>query len=251
MDAVSIIPPRAIAPVLVEWKLLLWWFGRSGHVRSLLSDEFDSGSTKLGGYAGSVSLILPQAPGSTFADHVVAEYRRILEEEAGFHSVEVIVSSVVSTLVSNGSINESEPRGSTCRALVTQVRAETGDWPGLVRAGLAAATGEHLVVLDVNRHYSPESLLQVIGPVSLGWILIWPWRCRATADRVWKAGCDHAWGLALISRMLLGTSDVFSGLFALRRCCLGFARQTSARPTVPAWFSTRCCDDRLAASTYP
>ena len=42
---------------------------------------------------GSVSLILPQTPGSTLADHAVAEYRRILEEEAGFHSVEVIVSS--------------------------------------------------------------------------------------------------------------------------------------------------------------
>ena len=116
--------------------------------------------------AGSVSLILPQTPGSTLADHIVAEYRRILEEEAGFRSVEVIISSVSDHDGSSGSIGEF--------GLDDQTRA-TGDHrsvqtmaigPSLVRAGLGAATGEHLVVLDVNRHYSPESLLHVIGPVS-------------------------------------------------------------------------------------
>ncbi len=40
---------------------------------------------------GSVSLILPQTSGSMIADHVVAEYRRLLEE-AGVRSVEVIVA---------------------------------------------------------------------------------------------------------------------------------------------------------------
>ena len=37
---------------------------------------------------------------------------------------------------------------------------------GMVRAGpggAAGATGDHLVVLDVGRHYSPESLTQVIA----------------------------------------------------------------------------------------
>ena len=50
----------------------------------------------------SVSLILPQMPGSNLADHVVAEYRRILEAVAGFQFVEVIVSSART---------ESGPRG--------------------------------------------------------------------------------------------------------------------------------------------
>ena len=36
------------------------------------------------------------------------------------------------------------------------VWSDNSEWPTLVRAGLAAASGEHLVVLDINRHYSSD-----------------------------------------------------------------------------------------------
>lgn len=165
--------------------------------------------------AGSVSLILPQTPGSTLPRQIVAEYRRILEEEAGFQSVEVIIPSVGNHDGSNGSINgfrSDDQRGE----LATTVRADDGEWPGLVRAGLGAATGDHLVVLDVTRHYPPESLLHVIGPVRSA-----EFDLAVAVPRNGGPGLA-SWarsrlGLGLMSRMLLGTSDLFSGLFALRR----------------------------------
>jgi dolichol-phosphate mannosyltransferase len=164
----------------------------------------------------SVSLILPQMSGSPLAENIVAEYRRILEEEAGFQSVEVIVSTVQNDGALNGQMNDTSFEDGVAGHILTQVRAEDGDWPGLVRAGLGAATGDHLVVLDVNRHYSPESLLRVIGPVSTA-----SFDLAVAVPRNGAPGLD-GWlrsrlGPALISRLLLGTSDVFSGLFALRR----------------------------------
>jgi dolichol-phosphate mannosyltransferase len=164
---------------------------------------------------GSVSLILPQIPGSTIADRVIVEYRRILEEGAGFRSVEVIVSSARNDRASNGQAKDSS---SEDRAgdLATEVVAEADDWPGLVRAGLEAATGEHLVVLDVNRHYSPESLIHVISPVRTA-----EFDLAVAVPRDGGPGLG-SWarsrlGPALLSRTLLGTSDVFSRLFAVRR----------------------------------
>ena len=67
---------------------------------SLTQDRRSSVGTR------SVSLILPQMPGSILTENIVAEYRRILEEEAGFHSVEVIVSSTHDGAGSNGAIKD-------------------------------------------------------------------------------------------------------------------------------------------------
>jgi dolichol-phosphate mannosyltransferase len=164
---------------------------------------------------GSVSLILPQTPGSVFAGHAVAEYRRILAEEAGNDSVEVIISSGRDDALSNGEltgIGSADEFG----FLVRHVRSEGSDWPALVRAGLGAATGEHLVVLDVNRHYSPEALIGVIHPVSTA-----EFDLAVAVPRKGRTSLG-SWvrsrlGFALFSRMMLGTSDVSSGLFALRR----------------------------------
>ena len=56
---------------------------------------------------GSVSLILPKTPGSTLTGHAVAEYRRLLEEDGGFHSVEVVISSSRDEAFSNGQLKAS------------------------------------------------------------------------------------------------------------------------------------------------
>jgi dolichol-phosphate mannosyltransferase len=164
---------------------------------------------------GSVSLILPQTPGSNLTDHVVAEYRRILEDGAGFRSVEVIIASAHNDKVTNGQIDDSACGDQTSHQ-ATHVRADATDWPGLVRAGLAAAAGEHLVVLDTSRHYSPESLLGVITPVRMAEFDLAIAVPRGGGPSL-GSRLRSRLGPGLISRMLLGTSDVFSGLFALRR----------------------------------
>ena len=90
-------------------------------------------------------------------------------------------------------------------------------WSSIVRAGLGAATGDHLVVLDVGRQYSPQSLTRVVAPVQTG-------DCDVAVAVPWHDGRPVFWwwrgpgaGVGLISRLVLGTSDVFSGLFALGR----------------------------------
>lgn len=93
----------------------------------------------------------------------------------------------------------------------TFVAADGRDWSALVRAGLGASTGDHLVVLDVARHYSAESLKRVLAPVRTGecdLAVAVPHRDQRPRPRV---------GFGAVSRLLLGTSDVFSGLFALER----------------------------------
>jgi dolichol-phosphate mannosyltransferase len=164
---------------------------------------------------GRASLILPMAPGSTLPVHVAAEYREILEAEAGLQSVEVIISRARDGAARNGQSKDPHFKGG-CGDLATYVTTDASEWPGLVRAGLGAATGEHLIVLDVNRHYSPASLLRVLDPLRSG-------QCDL-AVAVPVGGERNLWrsmrsglGIGWITRKMLGTSDVFSGLFALRR----------------------------------
>jgi dolichol-phosphate mannosyltransferase len=165
--------------------------------------------------AGSVSLILPITNGSAPDGDEVVAYRAILENQAGLESVEVIVSrgrrdAILSTQPQDESLDDPSAELGRC------VWSDNSEWPTLVRAGLAAASGDHFVVLDVNRHYTPESLIRVLDPIrgnQCDMAVAVPGRGRfrlASHLRSWL-------GLGFISRLFLGTSDVFSGLFALRR----------------------------------
>ena len=159
---------------------------------------------------GSVSLILPMTPGATLSRHEMARYRRILLDEAGLLSIDVIVVRHQD----DGFVAGQDPEEFT--GLATEIRSDASDWPGLVRAGLRVATGEQIVVLDLNRHYTAESLGRVLN-----------WIRTADYDLAVAVPCHRrlslqSWvrsrlGPALFSRMMLGTADVSSGLFALRR----------------------------------
>ena len=164
---------------------------------------------------GRVSLILPLLPGVALSGRSVADYRRLLQANGHFDSVEVVVAG------HNGQI---ETTAGTVDHLLDRelddgaihVTAEGREWSSIVRAGLRAATGDHLIVFDVGRHYRPESLTQVIAPVRTGFcdIAVAVPRQKRPPWLRWRR---RGFTLGLISRLFLGTSDVFSGLFALDR----------------------------------
>jgi dolichol-phosphate mannosyltransferase len=99
---------------------------------------------------------------------------------------------------------------------VTHVVADGDAWSVLARAGMLAATGDYLIVLDLKRQYSPELLTRLIEPV-----------CTGEGNLSVAVAHNHRsvllrwsrsrFGLGFVSRFFLGTSDAFSGLFALRR----------------------------------
>ena len=162
-----------------------------------------------------VSLILPLLPGRSLSAEALAEYRELLRANGQFDSVEVIVAGhdgdpIAQARAAVGLIDGEQDDGAI------HVKAAGREWSSMVRAGLRAATGNHLVVLDVGRRYSPRSLTEVIAPVRTG-------RCDVAVAVPWHDGPDlfrrarRAFGLGLISRLILGTSDVFSGLFAFDR----------------------------------
>ena len=145
----------------------------------------------------------------------VGEYREILAKQAGFQSIEVIIARGRDDASSNGQPKDGQIAGGL-EEIATQVTALASEWPALVRAGLGAASGEHLVVLDVSRHYSPEALVRVIEPVrgrQFDLAVAVPHPGRSSLARWVRSRL----GIGLVSRLLLGTSDVFSGLFALSR----------------------------------
>jgi dolichol-phosphate mannosyltransferase len=162
-----------------------------------------------------LSLVLPLRAGRSLSAGTVAEYRDLLRADGHFESVEVIVAGHAGDAQAPYGVTERFVDGEPCDG-ATYVTAEGGEWSSIVRAGLRAASGDQLVVLDIGRNYSPKSLADVIDPVRTG-------HCDIAVAVPSRDGPDllkwgrPAFSFRLISRLILGTSDVFSGLFALDR----------------------------------
>src|SRR5262249_6100954 len=102
-----------------------------------------------------LSLVLPLIPGRSISAGTLAKYRDLLRAEGHFESVEVVVAGHPG----HEAVAESETESSASGHLfdgTTYVTADGRNWSSVVRAGLSAATGDQLVVLDIGRHYSPE-----------------------------------------------------------------------------------------------
>src|SRR5262249_6787348 len=162
-----------------------------------------------------LSLVLPLVPGRSLSAVTLAEYRELLRADGHFESVEVIVAGHAGSQVAEIFATKSLLCGDWSEG-ATYVTAEGREWSSVVRAGQRAATGEQVVVRDVGRRYPPKSLTEVIAPIRTGrWYV-------AVAVPSHDGSELLRWGraalcLPLISRLVLGTSDVFSGLFALDR----------------------------------
>jgi dolichol-phosphate mannosyltransferase len=168
--------------------------------------------------SGRVSLVLRLLPGGSLGTSSAAEYRELLRAGGDFDSVEVIAVRHAGQTEERGCAHETGngDLDGDGDADAIYVASEGAEWSSIVRAGLRAATGDHVVVLDLNRNYSPQSLAQVLAPVRRGHCDVAVAVPRRDGDRLvrWiQAGS----GFGIISRLVLGTSDVFSGLFALKR----------------------------------
>ena len=135
------------------------------------------------------------------------------------------------------------------------VAAERREWSSMVRAGLRAATGDHLVVLDVGRHYSPQSLTEVIAPVRTGHCDVAVAVPRHDGPDLLAAGGAAVRGSGMISRLVLGTSDVFSGLFALERSVwdrAGSNRRAGKSPVLDSLLRrpARCIDVKVGVDDH-
>ena len=165
--------------------------------------------------AGRLSLILPLVAGRSLNDGELAHLRRVLEDGGAFESIEVIIADGRGDGRSQSRF-EDRMIGVAGTPGTTAVAVEPSDWSSLARAGLAAATGDHLLVLDLDRHYVPESLARVIDPVRMGRTDLAVAVSESQRSRLvpWS---HPRFGLGLVSRLILGSADVFSGLFAMRR----------------------------------
>ncbi len=144
-----------------------------------------------------LSLILPIRPGSSPCIDQVDRFRRGLEKLG--HSVEVVVSSDPTEEGNPGSGPDDRPGRAT-----------------LSVAGIREARGHLLVILDLERDYTPEDVGLVISPLIRGEADL------AVATRWTRRGVRGVRGLVglgagALARPLLGTTDPWSGLIAVTR----------------------------------
>ena len=152
-----------------------------------------------------ISLIIPGTMDKSIHGDELATYQRILQERGGADTVEIVLSERVA--------RDEEVVG---QFPLVRIFEEDANHVSLLRKGLAAATGDVLLVLDPSRVYAPEALLQVLESLrtSTADVVVGvptPVRTGATVR-----GVRHK-TLAILGRLALGTSDGLSGLAAIRR----------------------------------
>jgi len=152
-----------------------------------------------------ISLIIPWTVDKSICGDDLAAYQRILREGGGAESVEVVLS-------------ERAEGADLLADLYPLIRIfeEDANHVSLLRKGLAAATGDILLVLDPTRHYAPEALLQVLDSLrtSDADVVVGVPQPRA-GDPTMRGMKVKA--LTILGRLALGTSDGLSGLAAIRR----------------------------------
>jgi dolichol-phosphate mannosyltransferase len=152
----------------------------------------------------SLSLIVPVSSASSVTQLDITTYRRFLLEQAGGTAVEIIVAGAASDFEDN----QTTP----------PIRLVMGAGEGMVgalRGGIQAASGELIVVLDPHRSYSPVALAEVVEALRESDADLAIAVPRRDQDRSWWRSLGRR-GLGLLSQLALGTSDVFSGLMAVR-----------------------------------
>lgn len=152
-----------------------------------------------------ISLIIPGTVDKSIHGDEIASYQRILQERGGADSVEIVLSDRVAR---DDAIVGQFP--------LVRIFEEDANHVSLLRKGLAAATGDILLVLDPTRVYAPEALLQVLESLRTSTADVVVGVPNPGRDGVSARGLRHR-TLAILGRLALGTSDGLSGLAAIRR----------------------------------
>jgi dolichol-phosphate mannosyltransferase len=159
----------------------------------------------------SLSLIIPVSSAEELAKFDFSFYRRLLRERGQVSDVQIIVAGELGDAAQSGDIAQSgEGLGTTMLPLTG------GGCVGALHAGLSAASNELLLVLDPRRSYAPEALISTLAGLRDSTVEL----AIAVPRRTETRGIFRSLGrrvLGLVGRATLGTSDVFSGLVALRR----------------------------------
>ena len=152
-----------------------------------------------------LSLIIPGTVDKSIHGDVLASYRRILHERGGADAVEIVLSERVAR---DDAVVGQFP--------LVRIFEEGANHVSLLRKGLAAATGDILLVLDPTRAYPPEALLQVLESLRSSTADVVVGVPTPGVDGTSERGLRHK-TLAILGRLALGTSDGLSGLAAIRR----------------------------------
>ncbi len=152
----------------------------------------------------SISLIIPISETDVPTDADIASYRRILQEQAHASSVEVILAG------------DFPVKATVAGASDTIVIPTAGGGKiAALRKGIHAASSEWLVVLDRRRAYTPQAIVEVIEGLlasDVDFAIAVPRRDQYRSW--WHALARRCVGS--IGRLTMGTSDLFSGLIAIR-----------------------------------
>jgi len=152
----------------------------------------------------SISLIIPISGSNVPTDTDIASYRRILQDKAHASSVEVILAGDFSV--------EANAPGASDPILIPTTGA--GKIAAL-RKGIDAASSELLVVLDPHRAYTPQAIVEVIEGLLTSDVDLAIAVPRRDQHRSWWHALARRC-LGSIGQLTMGTSDMFSGLIAIR-----------------------------------
>lgn len=152
----------------------------------------------------SISLIIPISATGTLSNLDIASYRRVLEEKAHASTVEVILA---------GDVVAAEHAHQAADPII--IAAAGQGRIGALREGMNAASRELLVVLDPQRSYPPDALVEVIEGLRTSDADLAIAVPRRDPNRSWWHALTRRC-LGAVGQLTLGTSDVFSGLMAIR-----------------------------------
>ncbi len=152
----------------------------------------------------SISLIIPISETNVPMGTEIASYRRVLRDQAHASSVEVILAGHFSAAAHAPGASDS----------ILIPTAGTGKIAAL-REGMDAASNELLVVLDPHRAYTPRAIVEVIEGLLVSDADLAIAVPRLDRHRSWWRTLARRC-LGAVSQLTLGTSDLFSGLIAIR-----------------------------------
>jgi len=184
----------------------------------------------------SISLIIPVSQTDLPTNEDIASYRRILQDQVHASSAEVILSGDFSAEANALESSETILIPTTGAGRITALRK-----------GISAASSELLVVLDPNRAYPPQAIADVIEGLltsDVDFAIAVP---RRDQHRPWWHALARRF-VGSIGRLTMGTSDMFSGLIAIRpsrlRAATNHHNDRGSRFVLDllAWPGTAHCD---------